>query len=272
MQIGTMQNVINEPIGSVFSQAKALGFASVELDWNEPGQAAPGGTFSPYMCAHAKLTAARNGITIASVAAHFLNNGNIASADVATVTDAMLQIRRGIRICQAVGARVLLVPFFFKADIIGEAGLERLMRNLRVLAYDAEQAGVVLGVESTLSAADNCRVVDTVASPAVGIYWDMANGMAVGYDPVADVRAMGQRIVQVHGKEFAHDGGAVGTREQPRFDRLNAVPLGQGDVPVAAIMQTLREVGYSGHVVLETGHFNNHHASAQAAAAVLRHA
>lgn len=270
MQFGTMQNVINEPIGSVFYRAAQLGFASVELDWNRPEDALPGGDLGPTMRKMMPKTARLNDVTIASVAAHFLNNGNIASADANVVAEAMLHIRRGITVCHEIGAKVLLVPFFFKAEIEGDAGMERLIRNLRTLAPDAEQAGVMLGIENTLMAAQNAAVIDAVNSPAVGVYWDMANGVAVGFDPVADIHTLGKRIVQVHAKEYVHDGGAAGSRANPRFELLNAKPLGAGDLPLREILQALTQVGYAGHVVLETGVFGDHHASAQAALEALR--
>ena len=165
---------------------------------------------------------------------------------------------------------MLLVPFFYHGEIVGDEGIARLTDNLARLASDAASANVKLGIENTLTATQNAAIVDAVGSPFVGVYWDMANGVACGYDAVDDVHTLGQRLVQVHAKEFKHDGGAKGTRANPRFDLLNAKPLGQGDIPVPQIMAALKAVGYTGAIVLETGDFGNHHASAQAAGAYLR--
>ena len=270
MKFGTMQSVLKCDIGEVFHRAAALGYHSVELDWNSPADALPGGRMSPSMRDMIRMTARTNGITIASVAAHFLNAANIANDDPAAVANAILNIKRGITLCADIGASVLLVPFFYDAEIVGEAGIERLVRALKTLAPDAEKAGVVLGIESTLPAAANLAVVAAVGSKNVGIYWDMANGMAVGYDPVADAKALASVIVQVHAKEFVRDAGPVGSRSAPRFDMLNHKALGHGDVPLAAILSALRSGGYTGHVVCETGTFGTVNASAAADLATLR--
>lgn len=272
MHYGTMQSVLKTDIGATCASAARHGYSSVELDWNAAADALPGGRMSPTMRDMIVKNAAINEVTIASVAAHFLNNGNIADSSPAVVAAAMRDIRRGIALCADIGARVLLVPFFYHADIIGADGLARVVRNLRMLAPDAAAAGVVLGVESTLSAADNLALVAGVGSPAVGIYWDMANGMAVGYDPVADARALASVIVQVHAKEYVHDGGATGTRTQPRFDRLNAAALGYGDVPLREILTALRAGGFTGHVVCETGTYGTVADSVAADLAALRQA
>ena len=264
MHFGTMQSVLKCDIGEVFHRAASLGYTSVELDWNTPADALPGGRMSPSMRDMIRMTARTNGITIASVAAHFLNAANIANDNPDAVAAAILNIKRGIALCADIGAKVLLVPFFDDADIIGDAGIERLVRSLKTLSPDAEKAGVILGIESTLPAAANLAVVQSVGSQHVGIYWDMANGMAVGYDAVADAKALASVIVQVHAKEFVRDTGPVGTRNAPRFDMLNHKPLGQGDVPLKAILAALRAGGYTGHVVCETGTFGTVDASARA--------
>jgi L-ribulose-5-phosphate 3-epimerase len=181
-------------------------------------------------------------------------------------------VRAGLRLCADLGARVLLVPFFFKGDIGGHDGVERLRGHLRALAPEAEAAGVVIAIEHTLPAAETVALIDSVGSPNVATYWDMANGIALGYDPLDAIRALGPRIVQVHAKEFVADDGPPGTRERPRFDRLNAAPLGQGGVPLPAVLAALRAIGYDGWVVLETGTFGDHAASARAALEALRHA
>lgn len=270
MQIGTLQNVLNEPLGSSFYHAGRLGFECIELDWHAPADALPGGVMSPSMRLMMQKTARYNGVAIQSVAAHFLNNGGIASADAAVVSAGMLNIRRGIELCASIGASVLLVPFFFHGEIVGDDGIARLTDNLARLASDAASAGVKLGIENTLTAAQNATIVDAVNSPFVGVYWDMANGVACGYDAIADVHTLGKRLVQVHAKEFKHDGGVRGTRAKPRFDLLNATPLGQGDIPVPGVIAALKAVGYTSAIVLETGDFGNHHASAQAACAYLK--
>ena len=53
-------------------------------------------------------------------------------------------------------------------------------------------------------------------------------------------------------------------------DLLNNKPLGQGQIPVPQIVAALKAVGYDGYIVLETGHFCDHHASAKASGDYLK--
>lgn len=53
-------------------------------------------------------------------------------------------------------------------------------------------------------------------------------------------------------------------------DLLNNKPLGQGQIPVPQIVAPLKAEGYDGYIVLETGHFCDHHASAKASGDYLK--
>jgi L-ribulose-5-phosphate 3-epimerase len=255
MKYGIMQNVLQASLPELFSLAKQLGFDGVELDWYTASDLEHG-ALAPDRRAGIRAAANQAGIEIASVAAHFLSQGGIASLDPATQQAGVQVIRAGITLCQEVGARVLLVPFFGAGAIEGEAGIERLLHNLHILAHDAEAAGVVIGIEHMLPATTTVMLLERLGSPAVQTYWDMANCLGHGYDPVAEVHTLGRHLVQVHAKEYV----AQGTMR----------PFGQGDVPVAAVFAALHQIGYQNYVVLETAIFGEPIESAAAAFQVLR--
>ena len=270
MKFGTLQNVLEATLEDVFAIAAQLGFDGVELDWNDLAEAQEGGPLAHERREVLRAAARSAGVEIASVAAHFLNQGGLASADAEQQRLGIAAVQEGLRLCQDLGARVLLVPFFSKGHIAGQEGIERLANNLRLLAPEAELARVRLGIEGMLPAHEVVALLDAVGSPFIGAYFDMANGMGLGYDPVKEVETLGRHIVQVHAKEFVAGGEPAGSREKPRFDLLNKRPLGESDVPVREIVQALQRTGYDGYIVLETGTFGDPQASARAALDVLR--
>lgn len=270
MRFGTMQSVLGLPLPEAFAVAAELGFDGIELDWAEPAAADPGGTLGPERRAALRRAAALVGIEICSIAGHFHNEGGIGAADATVRRTGLAAIRSGIQLCQDLGARVLLVPFFFKGDIGDAEGVARLEVDLRELAPEAELANVTLGIEHTLPAAEAAGLIDRLGSSFIGDYWDMANVMGLGYDPLDEIRTLGSRLAQVHAKEWADDGGPAGTRAEPRFDLLNKRPFGFGSVPVGDVLRALKDVDYDGYVVLETGPSGENHGLARAALTLLR--
>jgi sugar phosphate isomerase/epimerase len=105
---------------------------------------------------------------------------------------------------------------------------------LRELAPAAEKAGVVLGLENTLSARDNVRIMDRTKSPAVLTYYDVGNSSSFGYDVVKEIRWLGRtRICEVHFKDNPHY-------------------LGEGKIDFKAVIDALTDVGFDGWAQLET--------------------
>ena len=268
MKIGTLQNVIEQPLDSLFTTASQLGFDGVELDWSDPDWAQPGGRLAPDNRPAIRRAAAEAGVEIPSVAAHFLSRGGITLEE--TEAFGLEIVRTGIRICADLGARYLLVPFFAAAEIKGISTVSRLVKNLQQLAPDAEAAGIVLAIEHTMPAELTAEVLDNVNSPNVGNYWDMGNSMALGADPLEEIAHLGPRIARVHAKEYHQGSDPPGSRYALHFDGLNRRPFGQGDVPVPAVLDALLQVGYDDYIVLETGKFDHPAGSAQAALNYLR--
>ena len=268
MKFGTLQNVIEQPLSTVFTVASELGFEGVELDWYDITESHPGGPLAPENRDSIRQAAAQARVDIPCVAAHFLNRGGLAHPEKeAFGLDA---VRTGIRLCIDLGAGYLLVPFFGPAMMRDEQAVARLETNLRRLAPEAEQAGVTLAIENTLRADQNAALLDRIDSPSVGNYWDMANCMGLGNDPLEEIAQLGSRIVRVHAKEYHQGDDSPGTPEEPHFAGLNAKPLGEGDVPLPAVLTALQQIGYDDYVVLETGKFDDAQRSAKAALTLLQ--
>jgi sugar phosphate isomerase/epimerase len=92
---------------------------------------------------------------------------------------------------------------------------------------------VVLGLETWLNVEDHLEFLDAVGSPAVQVYYDVANMTRRGYNVPLDIRRLGkERICQVHCKE----GVAL---------------LGEGKVDFRRVKDALNEIHWTGWLVIE---------------------
>lgn len=174
--------------------------------------------------------AERTGVEVASLAIGELNNIPFKS-DPRTVD----WVRGSIQTAQALGRRVVLLAFFHKGDLKGDReGTDEVVRRLRVLAPEAEKAGVALGIESWLSAEEHMDIVDRVGSPAVQVYYDVANSEKMGYDIYEEIRWLGRKkvICEFHMKE-------------------NGALLGRGRVDFQRVRQAIDAIGYTGWLHIE---------------------
>lgn len=177
-----------------------------------------------------KDAAKKFGVEVLSLAIGELNNIPYKS-DPRTIP----WVSDSIDVCKAMGCRVILLAFFHKNDLRDDkAGTDETVRRLREVAPKAEKAGVILGIESWLSAEDHMRIIDRVGSRAVQVYYDVANSTERGYDIFKEIRWLGKQgqICEFHMKE-------------------NGALLGQGRVDFKKVRAALDDIGYTGPMQIE---------------------
>jgi L-ribulose-5-phosphate 3-epimerase len=139
-----------------------------------------------------------------------------------------------IVITKNLGAQVVLLPFFGKGALVTHAEMDYVGDALKELAPEAEKAQVILGLEDTISAEDNVRILDRVKSKAVLVYYDVGNSTNGGFDVVKEIRWLGrERICQFHLKDDPHY-------------------LGEGAIDLRSVMQAIRDIRFEGFANLET--------------------
>ncbi len=143
-------------------------------------------------------------------------------------------VRDAIRLTQALHTDVLLLPFFGKWAIQTPAERDAVADTVRGLAPEAEQAGVILGLENTIPAEENARILDRVRSKNVLVYYDVGNSSNNGFDVVKEIRWLGRdRICQIHLKDNPHY-------------------MGEGKIDFPAVLRAIRDIGFAGYANLET--------------------
>lgn len=139
-----------------------------------------------------------------------------------------------IRLTKALDTRVLLLPFFGPWALKTRTEIDYVGDRLRELAPEAEKAGVILGLEDTVSAEDNVRMMERSRSENVKVYYDVGNSTVAGFDVVKEIRWLGKdRICQFHLKDNPHY-------------------LGEGRIQFVPIMRAIHDIGFSGFANLET--------------------
>ena len=138
-----------------------------------------------------------------------------------------------IAVCKAMDLKVVLVPFFGKGDLKGDSvGIDRVIGVFMRVAPKAAKAGVILGIESTLSADQHVYILGQVGSPALQVYYDMGNSQGGGYDICKEIRFLGKRICEFHAKDY---------------DDL----FGKGSMNFPAVRKAMDDIGYRGWMQIE---------------------
>jgi len=74
-----------------------------------------------------------------------------------------------------------------------------VVERLRIAGKMAQEAGVVIGIETTLPAVEEVRLLEDIGSPAVKSYFNFANALDAKRDLCQELRVLGKdRICQIH--------------------------------------------------------------------------
>jgi L-ribulose-5-phosphate 3-epimerase len=136
---------------------------------------------------------------------------------------------------QALDCKVILLAFFANGDIKNDAkGQKVVIERLKKVAPKAEKAGVMLGLETWLSAEEHMAIIDAVGSPNVQVYYDVANSNKMGYNIYEEIRWLGKKgqICELHMKE-------------------NGYLLGKGLVDFKEVRKAIDDIGYEGWMQIE---------------------
>ena len=163
-----------------------------------------------------------------------------------------------IEAAAALGASNILTAFFGKGDLrykdengkpvnlndngfssyrLKEKDVDRVVAVMKQIAPRAEDVGVIIGLENTLTAKQNLEIIDLIGSKMVQVYYDIGNSTGNGYDVPGELRLLGNhRICEVHIKD----------RKTPVYDGKS------GEVDMPACAKALADIEFDKWLVLET--------------------
>jgi L-ribulose-5-phosphate 3-epimerase len=206
--------------------AKPLGFDGIQISLSTgPGLPWIGNERLDRFVAESK----RVGLPIASVCLNVLHKNYLKSDP-----EGRTRIVESIPMAKRVGVNVILLPFFGKGALTSAAEMDYVADALREVAPEAEKAGVTLGLENTISARDNVRIIERAKSPALKVYYDVGNSTNNGFKIIEEIRWLGRdRICEVHLKDNPHY-------------------LGKGTIDFPAVVGALADIGFDRWAQLET--------------------
>jgi sugar phosphate isomerase/epimerase len=211
--------------------AKKLGLDGVQVDLGSPDDDLP--VRNPDHQKRFLDAVKEQGLEIASVAIGALN-------DVPYKSDPRAEqwVLDSLGVCKAFGVQVVLLAFFGNGDLRNDpAGVDAVVERLKKAAPMAQGAGVVLGIESWLSAEEHLAIIERVGSPAVKVYYDVGNSNKEGHDIYKEIRQLGTRhICEFHAKDY---------------DNL----YGKGSINFPEVRRAMDDIGYRGWMQIEGTQF-----------------
>jgi sugar phosphate isomerase/epimerase/dienelactone hydrolase len=112
---------------------------------------------------------------------------------------------------------------------------DSVIARLKVAGKLAEEAGVIIGIETSLTAKEEVELLKQIGSPAIKIYFNFSNPLKEGRDLISEIKILGkERISMIH----ATNKDSVWLENDPQINLYK-------------VKKTLDEIGWSGWLVIE---------------------
>ena len=136
----------------------------------------------------------------------------------------------------AMKVKVAFLPLGVPGDLTKHPELRpAVVERLKAIAPKAEQAEVVIGIETALDAAGEVKLLEEIGSSAIRSYFNFSNAVQNGRDLIAELRTLGkERICQIH----CTDQDGVWLQDDPKID-------------MPKVKATLDDMGWRGWLVIE---------------------
>ena len=175
-----------------------------------------------------------------------------------------LTVRLGARHCRTLSGQRF--PGLSRAD-----GVDRTVDGIRRSLEYAEKRGVVLCLENhykdgtwrypEFAQAEDVflEILGRIDSPSLGVQYDPSNATVGGYDPIAFLEKVKDRVVTVHASDrFLADGASLDALRVQDGSTGYAAALKHGETGTGlndydAIFRILAEVGFDGWISIEDG-------------------
>ena len=141
-----------------------------------------------------------------------------------------------IRTMKLMSIKIGFLPMGVQCDLVKHPELmESVVSRLQLLGKMAEEAGVVIGIETALDANAEKKLLKQVGSDAIKSYFNFSNPLKNGRDLCKELKILGRKnIIQIH----CTDDDGVLLKDNTRLD-------------MKKVKQTLDKMGWSGWLVLE---------------------
>lgn len=140
--------------------------------------------------------------------------------------------------CANVGIEIMVVPLVDNGRLDTEEQEHVLVDVLTEHAALLRELNVSVAFECDFGPEEFARLINRLEAASFGINYDIGNSAALGFDPVAEIRSYGARIINVHIKD--------------RMLHGTTVPLGTGNANFSSVFAELAAQRYSGKYILQT--------------------
>ena len=131
----------------------------------------------------------------------------------------------------------IVIPCVDHSSLSGNKSIDRFIHILKTVIPVIEANNINLSLETDLSPSEFSSLLKKINSKMITVNYDIGNSAALGFDPLEELNAYGEKISDIHIKDRNLGGGSV--------------ILGEGCADFDKFFTKLREINYTGPFIMQ---------------------
>ncbi|MDC0469159.1 sugar phosphate isomerase/epimerase [Candidatus Pelagibacter sp.] len=178
-----------------------------------------------------------SGVKVLSICADYFMLAPIHSDNFAIVDRSLAILNNLIKNASQINASEIVVPCVDQSSLKNKRDIDVFVKNIKSIVKTAETSRINICLETDLNPKDFANMLDSIGSENVTVNYDIGNSAALGYDPIEEFKAYGDKITDLHIKDRLLGG--------------KSVPLGKGNVNFSKIFDLLSKYDYQGIIIFQ---------------------
>jgi len=177
------------------------------------------------------------GVTVTSICADYFMEAPFHSKDKMVAEKSQQVMVKLLESAKHLGVTDIVIPCVDQSTLDGEVASNRFVNKLTPMLEIAERFKINLSLETDLAPQPFVELLNRFNSNRIAVNYDIGNSASLGYDPIEELDAYGDKITDIHIKDREIAGGPV--------------VLGQGNANFDLFFNKLKELNYQGPFIMQ---------------------
>ena len=182
------------------------------------------------------------GVNVKTICADYFMEAPFHSIDEAVAKNSISILEKLLTVSKQLGVTDIVIPCVDQSSLADASAVERFVAAITPFIGEIEKKNINLSLETDLDPKAFVNLLNNFDSKHITVNYDIGNSAALGFDPVEELDAYGDKITDIHIKDIMLSAGPV--------------TLGEGDANLDRFFGKLAELDYQGPFIMQAYRYN----------------
>jgi len=183
------------------------------------------------------LVSKKSGVVVKTICADYFMEAPLHSKDSMISSESQRVMLMLLKSAKILGIKDIVLPCVDQSSLKNPKAVGRFVNSLEALLMVAEDYNINFSLETDLNPQSFVNLLDQFNSNNIKVNYDIGNSASLGYNPLEELSAYGDKISDIHIKDRGLNGG-------PKI-------LGNGDADFDVFFKKLKEFDYIGPFIMQ---------------------